>query len=210
MIYVEEVDAELLAERGVSIAHNPSSNLRLRSGVAPIPDYLNAGVNVGIGLDGHGLDDDQDYLREMRLAFTLANRPDVHSADISSMTVWAMGTRNGALATFGKNPMVGKLAVGKLADIVLLDWQAIKGAWCPPNFPAREHLPEFFLRRATRQHVCHVMVNGEWYLRNGKHTQVDEDDVHRAMQEAYASQMSPEQNQLASYVRQHYQTWDKL
>ncbi len=210
MIYVEDGDAELLAERGVNIAHNASSNLRLRCGIAPIPTYLEAGVNVGIGLDGHGLDDDQDYLREMRLVFTLANRPDVHSADISPTTVLDMGSRNGAKATFGKHSQLGTLSTGKLADVVLLDWEAVKGAWCPPNFPTREHLPEFFLRRANRQHVSDVMVNGEWFLRDGEHTHVDEEEVHRTMQEVYASQSPPQQSPLASYVRQHYQKWDRL
>ena len=70
----------LLAARGVCVAHNPSSNLRLRSGIAPIARYRQAGVNVGIGMDGHTLDDDQDYLREMRLAFTLGNQPGAGSA----------------------------------------------------------------------------------------------------------------------------------
>ena len=210
MIYVEDGDAEILAERGVSIAHNASSNLRLRCGIAPIPTYLEAGVNVGIGLDGHGLDDDQDYLREMRLVYTLANRPDVHSADISPTTVLDMGSSNGALATFGKHTVLGTLAVDNLADVVLLDWQAVKGAWCPPNFPALAHLPEFFLRRASRQHVSDVMVNGEWFLREGKHTQVDEDEVHREMRETYATQSPPQLSPLASYARQHYQTWERL
>jgi len=68
MVWAEPDDAALLAERGVGVAHNPSSNLRLRSGVAPLPELLAAGVALGVGLDGHTLDEDQDMLRELRLA----------------------------------------------------------------------------------------------------------------------------------------------
>ena len=101
MVWTEETDAKLLAETGTSIAHNPSSNLRLRCGIAPIAQYLQAGVRVGIGMDGHTLDDDQDYLREMRLAYTLGNRPLASSLDIAPNVILDMGTRLGAQVTFG-------------------------------------------------------------------------------------------------------------
>lgn len=68
MVWVAPDDLPLLAERGVGVAHNPSSNLRLRSGIAPPRAMLTAGVQVGIGLDGQALNDDQDMLRELRLA----------------------------------------------------------------------------------------------------------------------------------------------
>ncbi len=209
MVWVEDTDAALLAERGVSVAHNASSNLRLRSGIAPIAALQQAGVRVGIGLDGHGLDDDQDFLREMRLAFTLANQPGMFSPDVTPLEIYAMATRNGAAMTFGDDVPLGALAVGKLADLVLLDWTAGKGDWCPPHFPVATHLPEFCLRRATRQHVRDVMVHGDWMVRNGQHTQLDEAEINRAVQQAFAAQQPPEPSAFDAYVRQHYAGWDE-
>ncbi len=206
MVWIEETDADLLAERGARVAHNPSSNLRLRSGVAPIPALHQAGVIVGIGLDGHGLDDDQDFLREMRLAFTLANRPD--ALEVSPLAVLEMGTRNGALITFGERSPLGMLAAGRLADIVLVDWSGVKGAWCPPHLPAEWHVPEFFLRRATRNHVRHVMVHGDWVLRDGQHTGLDESEVTRAVQDALANQSPPDPSPLSPHIRRFYTTWE--
>lgn len=208
MVWVEAGDAALLAKRGVSVAHNISSNLRLRSGIAPIPAFHEAGVRVGIGMDGHTLDDDQDFLREMRLAFTIANHPEASSTDILPLDMLRMGTRNGAQMTFGMDAPIGVLKAGHLADIVLLDWDAIKGAWCPPNFPAEAHLPEFFLRRATRHHVRDVMVHGEWVLRDGQHMLLDEGQINRELYDIFATQIPPEANPLAEYVRRHYAAWD--
>lgn len=208
MIWVEDGDADLLAARGACVAHNPSSNLRLRSGVAPIAKFIERGVKVGIGLDGHALDDDQDYLREMRLAFTLGNQPGASSLDLPPLTVLEMATRRGAQITFGDAVSLGALQTGFLADVVLLDWDAVKGDWCPPSFPSEAHLPEFFLRRAESAHVRHVMVNGEWMLRDGKHTQLDEAEVNRAVREAFASQPPPVISELAQYIRQFYARWE--
>ena len=209
MVWVEDTDAALLAKRGVGVAHNPSSNLRLRSGIAPVAAFQQAGVQVGIGLDGHGLDDDQDFLREMRLAFTLANQPGGRSPDVTPLQIFAMATRIGAAITFGPAAPLGELAAGKLADVVLLDWAAVKGAWCPANFPAPGHMPQFCLRRATRQHVRAVMVHGEWKVKNGQHTELDEAAINRAVREAFAEQMPPEPSALDGYVRRHYASWDE-
>lgn len=209
MVWAEDTDAALLAARGVGVAHNASSNLRLRSGIAPVSAFVNAGVRVGIGLDGHALDDDQDFLRELRLAFTLANRPGASSPDITPLSILDMGTRVGAEITFGAQTALGRLAAGGLADLVLVDWRAVKGEWCPQGYPAEVHTPEFFLRRATRAHVRDVMVHGEWYLRQGRHTRLDEAEVSRAVRDALAAQLPPDRGELDSFVRQFYASWDR-
>ena len=208
MIWVEETDAALLAARGACVAHNPGSNLRLRSGIAPIAQFHHAGVTVGIGMDGHTLDDDQDYLREMRLAFTLCNQPPASAVEISPLTVLDMGTRAGAVTTFGADVLLGRLTAGYLADVVLVDWDAVKGDWCPPDFPAEFHLPEFLLRRATRQHVQHVMVHGEWMVRDGLHTRLDAAAVNRAVRAEFGNQPPPMPSALGPYIRQFYANWE--
>ncbi|MDE0610085.1 MAG: amidohydrolase family protein [Anaerolineaceae bacterium] len=209
MIWSEADDPALLAARDVSVAHNPSSNLRLRSGIAPTARYRCAGVNVGIGMDGHTLDDDQDYLREMRLAFTLGNKPGASSVGLSPGDVLKMATRSGAIATFGQNVPLGALKPGWLADLVLLDWRAIRGDALPAHFPSDNHIPEFLLRRATRRHVRHVMVHGEWTLRDGHHTRLEESGLHAAVREALECIVPSTPHLLGQHLRRFYAAWDK-
>ncbi len=211
MIWTEPEDLALLQAHGVGIAHNPSSNLRLRSGVAPIPAYLEQNIATGIGLDGQTLDDDQDYLRELRLAWTLANRPGAASPTVSAAQILHMGTRSGASITYGTKVPLGLLAVGALADLILIDYAAVRHPWGAPTVPAVEML----LRKASRQHVRHVMMGGEWVLRDGKVTRVDEAEVARALAEQlqhYHADELTRRNQeaiaLAPYLRRFYASWD--
>jgi cytosine/adenosine deaminase-related metal-dependent hydrolase len=174
MVWAEPDDLPLLAERGVSIAHNASSNLRLRSGIAPLSEMLQAGVTVGIGLDGHALDDDQDYLREMRLAWTLANmranQPESSASPVDAAAVLHAGTAGGAAATFGAAVSLGRLVAGALADLVVIDMR-----FAALDLSLRlEHLSADVLHLATREHVRHVMCNGEWVVRDGRSVRLDE------------------------------------
>ena len=209
MVWSEADDPALLAARGVSVAHNPSSNLRLRSGIAPIASYRQAGVNVGIGMDGHTLDDDQDYLREMRLAYTLGNQPGASSVGLAPGDVLKMATHCGAIATFGRDVPLGVLKPGWLADLVLLDWRAIRGDALPTHFPPDSHLPEFLLRRATRRHVRHVMVQGEWMLRDGQHTHLEEAGLNAAMREALECSVPSSPPRLGQHLRRFYAAWER-
>ncbi len=209
MVWSEADDPALLAARGVSVAHNPSSNLRLRSGIAPIARYRQAGVNVGIGMDGHALDDDQDYLREMRLAFTLGNKPGANSGGLTPEEVLMMATRCGAIATFGREAALGALKPGWLADLVLLDWGAIRGDALPAHFPSDNHIPEFFLRRATHRHVRHVMVHGEWLLRDGHHPRLEEAGLNAAMREALEKHAPSSPHRLGQHLKRFYAAWEK-
>ena len=209
MVWVEEEDINLLAERGVGIAHNISSNLRLRSGLAPIAEMVAAGVPVGIGLDGQTLDDDQDFLREMRLAWTLANRDGMAAADLSAKAVWRMGTSNAADISFGAEAGLGRLDVGARADLVLLDWEAIRGRWAPMEFPPPELLPAFMLRRAKGEQVRGVMVAGEWVLRDGAHARFDVDEVEREIYARLDFADAGLSSSLAAYLREFYRSWDE-
>ena len=212
MVHVAPDDLALLAERGVAVAHNPSSNLRLRSGVAPVEALARAGVTLGVGLDGHSLDEDQDYLRELRLAWTLANRPGAASGTMAASEVWRMGTSGGAAATFGAGTMLGTLDVGAPADLVLLDWSAVRGAWFAPQADPFEVL----LRRASGAHVAHVMVGGRWALHDGRSTTLDEAQIVAALREELRAQPPADANPLARsaallapYLRRFYASWEQ-
>ena len=215
MIWVEPDDFALLAERGVTIAHNPSSNLRVRSGIASLPQMAQAGIQVGIGLDGFALDEDQDYLREMRMAWTLGNnrtnQPGTRSDPLSAQTILHMGTYGSAQTTFGADTSLGRLAPGFLADLVLVDLD-----FSPLDFVSDANgLKESLLRLASRRHVRHVMTNGEWKVRDGKHTHLNEAELQAEIVSQLKLQPRPGQHQslkdakmLAHYVREFYSHWD--
>jgi cytosine/adenosine deaminase-related metal-dependent hydrolase len=209
MVWVDKDDFDLIADSGAGIAHNASSNLRLMSGIAPVAQLLNAGMRLGVGMDGHTLDDDQDYLREMRLAWTLANRPGVGSARVSPETIIELGTSGGAAITFGAGVPLGKLQAGCLADLVLIDWQAVLGLYAPNGGLHADEIAPLFLRRAQRQHVRHVMVNGVWVVQDGRHLHLDEQAIAEAMRAEVAIQTrNTAAPPLATAVRQFYQGWD--
>ena len=208
MVWVEDDDIDLLAECGVGIAHNISSNLRLRSGIAPVAKMAAAGVKVGMGLDGQTLDDDQDFLREMRLAWTLGNQSGMAASDLSAGAVWRMGTDIAAAITFGAEVPLGELNVGGLADLILLDLDAVKGNWAPADYPSRELLPAFLLRRARREYVRHVMVGVAWVVRNGEHVSVHIADVERELWERLQFVSDEPAARLGAYLRNFYRGWD--
>jgi 5-methylthioadenosine/S-adenosylhomocysteine deaminase len=211
MVWIEPDDLPLLVEHGVGVAHNPSSNLRLRSGVAPVPALLAAGVGLGVGLDGQALDDDQDYLRELRVAWTLANRPGAGESTISAQQVFHLGTSGGAAITLGDDCGIGRLEIGALADLMLIDWQAVAGVWLSPQIP----VPDALLRRASGHHIRHVMVGGEWVVRDGQSTRIDEAEVVAALREELnrydlttLEQNAAAARALAPYLRRFYASWD--
>jgi len=214
MIWVEPEDFALLAERGVAIAHNPSSNLRVRSGIAALSSMVQANITVGIGLDGFSLDEDQDYLREMRMAWTIGNnrtnQPGTRSAPLSAQSILNMGTYAGAQATFGTDTTLGKLEPGFLADMVLIDLDFSTLDFLADSQGLRESL----LRLSTRRHVKHVLANGEWVVQDGKHTRLDEAALRAEIAGQLKSQPRPGQHQalkdsrsMAHYVSEFYSDW---
>lgn len=220
-VWIENEDIPLLVEKNVGVVHNPSSNLRLRSGTAPLAPMYRHTLRVGIGMDGQTLDDDQDYLREMRLAWTLANRPMMQSAAISAAEILTNALEQGAQVTFGSVDAIplGELREGFLADLVLLDWDAVRGPHIPDGWrtgaPAAtddtglEQLAAFFLRRANRSHVRHVMMHGEWMLHDGQHTRLNEADLAAQVSEVLAGQVpATAPDELGAYIRRFYTRWD--
>jgi cytosine/adenosine deaminase-related metal-dependent hydrolase len=220
MVWVGVDDLALLAERGVGIAHNPSSNLRLRSGIAPLAEMARNCLHLGIGLDGHGLDDDQDYLRELRLAWTLANRPGADEPMVYARDILHMGTRGGAEITLPGAPL-GKLAEGWLADLQIVDCRLQIADWfCSSSEQAPIASPQSLisalLRRASRRDVRHVMCNGRWVVRDGVSATLDEAAIVAGLRECIAGQdpaalreSALRSQALAPYIRRFYAAWEE-
>ena len=131
-VWLTESDIERLAESGTSICHNCSSNFRLRSGLAPLNRFEAKGINIALGLDEAGINDDRDMLQEMRMALRAHREPGMADGAPKMAQILRMATTGGALTTpFGSR--IGSLAVGQAADMVLIDWAQISSPISTPR-----------------------------------------------------------------------------
>jgi len=152
-VHMKREEIDQLQSHGCSIAHCVSSNLKLASGMAPIQEMLDAGVNVGLGTDGAASNNRQDMFAEMRTAALVAKG--LHN-DVSSIPAWQaleMATINGAKA-LGLESQIGSIEVGKLADLTAVKLSDIEALPC---FEPLSHL----VYVAGREHVSHVWVGGD-------------------------------------------------
>ena len=170
-VHLTEPECELLAERGVTVAVNTSSNLRLRSGVAPLVRFLRTGLRFGLGLDGGAHDDDQDYFRDLRLAWRLHNGTGLEPAFPPARLFEAAG-RDGARVIDGAEDY-GTLAAGARADFVALDYAAMSADFLVESGDEADVL----LTRAVAGHVRHLVVAGRDVLRNGRLATLDLTDL---------------------------------
>ncbi|MYB11906.1 MAG: amidohydrolase family protein [Rhodospirillaceae bacterium] len=122
-VHLTEDECALLAERGVTVSVNTSSNLRMRSGTAPVARYLRHGLRFGFGLDGAGHDDDQDWLRDLRLARRVHNGTGLEPA-LPPARLFDAALRDGFRAIDGSGDY-GALEPGARADLVVLDYGAM-------------------------------------------------------------------------------------
>ena len=178
-IWLTHDDTRLLAEHGVSVAHNPASNLKLGNGVAPVREFLAAGVNVGIGTDGSASSDNQNIIEAMRYATNVSRLRSMRPAEwLDAPTVLALTVQGGARCCGHDAPTLG-LAVGDLADIVLLRKDSVYLQ------PAND-LPAQLLHAESGGAVDTVLVAGEIVLRGGVSTREDEAVVGERAQSAIA------------------------
>ena len=160
----------LLAERGVTVAVNTSSNLGLKSGIAPLPEMLRQGCRVAMGLDGMAFDEDDDALRELRLAHAL-HRGWGHDTTLTARQLWAFGAGHGPRSVAGAAARAhGRIAVGEPADLVLLDWDALDD---DALFPDVDPL-DLLLARASGRHVARVVAGGRAIVEDARVLGIDE------------------------------------
>jgi cytosine/adenosine deaminase-related metal-dependent hydrolase len=160
----------LIAERGATIAVNTSSNLGLKSGIAPLPDMLAQGCRVAMGLDGMAFDEDDDALREARLAYAL-HRGWGFDTTMTPGQLWGFASRNGPRSVSGcAAASGGRIAPGAAADIVLLDWDALDD---DALFADTDPL-DLLLARGNGTHILDVIVGGRTVVEAGRVTGIDE------------------------------------
>jgi cytosine/adenosine deaminase-related metal-dependent hydrolase len=189
------------------VCHNCSSNFRLRSGVAALNHFENAGINTAIGLDEAGINDDRDMLQEMKLVLRAHRVPGMLDEDVPTMSqVLRMATIGGAKTTpFGAG--IGTLEVGKAADLVLLDWKQISYPYLDQETP----LLDAVIQRAKAEGVKMTMCDGEVIYQDGKFTKVDRDISLKALHDDLTKALSNDEVErrklskaLLPHVRKFY------
>ena len=167
-VWVDEREQAILAGGGVKVTHCPGSNLKLGSGIAPVPELIDQGICVSLGADGAACNNHLDMFGEMRLAATLqAMRR--HPGALPARSVLWMATRNGARA-LGLEAEVGSIEPGKKADLILVNTQAPHVAPSPDPFSA-----VVYAARATDVRL--TMVDGIVRVRDGIALQLDAAEI---------------------------------
>ena len=170
-VYLDEGEIRSLQHAGVGIAHNPTSNLKLASGFAPVSRMLHLGCNVGIGTDGPASNNDLDMFEEIRLANLIAKASSGDPTVLPARQTLEMATIIGAKALH-MGDMIGSLEPGKRADIILIDISPVHNQ---PRFlrdPDGIYAQIIYAGKSTD--VTDTMVNGKWLMRNRELLTVDE------------------------------------
>lgn len=174
-VWVSDQDMELMRKKNITAVHNPVSNLKLASGVARVPQLLKAGVNVALGTDGVASNNSHDLFEEVKLAAILHKGTTGDPTAISAFEALSMATVNGA-RTLGRD--AGAVAPGKIADLILLDFNA------PNLFPCHDIL-ENLVYSAAPSNVVMNMARGKIIYENGEFLTLDLEKI-RAEVKNYA------------------------
>ncbi len=168
-IWLDDADIATVVQSGAPIAHCPESNMKLGSGIAPVPDFLDAGITVGLGTDGCASNNDLDMLGEMD---TVGKLHKVHRLDptvMDAVSVVRMATIAGARA-LGLDNEIGSLEKGKQADLIIIDL-------AQPHLMPLYHPASHLVSAVGRADVRQVMVAGRWLVRDGRLLTIDLDSL---------------------------------
>jgi len=174
-IWLDEAEKEIMRERGVHVLHCPSSNLKLASGIAAIPELQKMGINVSLGADGAPCNNNLNIFREMRLA-ALIQKPQ-HGADcMPAEQVVRMATIAGAKA-LGLEGETGSIESGKKADLTFLKLNQVH------SIPF-DNVYSKIVYSASAHDVSHVMINGTWVMQDRKLLTIDEAAIYRDIEKS--------------------------
>ena len=174
-VHMTDEDIALMKSRGLYAVTNPGSNTKLASGIAPISDYLKAGVPVALGTDGPASNNCLDMFREMFLVTGLAKLRQEDASAVDAMEVLKMATVNGARAM--GLPDADVLARGKLADMILIDLNQ-------PNMQPLNHIAKNLVYSGSKQNVKMTMIHGRILYRDGEFLTKDRPgDIYRKANE---------------------------
>lgn len=179
-VWLSESDMELFRRKGVSVVHNPTSNMKLASGFAPIQRMLDMGINVALGTDGASSNNNLDMFEEMHIASIIHNGYTLDATVMNADTVLNMATANGARVQRREN--CGELKVGNKADIIAVSLDS------PHMVPALDK-KALLTYSAQSSDVCMTMVDGKVLYENGEYKTLDKEkiyfDINRAVEKLY-------------------------
>ncbi|MGI6192233.1 MAG: amidohydrolase [Christensenellales bacterium] len=167
-VHIDEDDAALIGAAKAHVLHCPQSNLKLGSGIAPVPAMLAHRINVCLGTDGAASNNNLDMFEELRLAATLHKGITGNATDVNAKQALSMATANGAYA-LGFN--TGRLTAGALADIIRIDTKV-------PNMMPANDLRAAAVYSVSAADVRMTMVNGRILYENGEFYSIDIDRVY--------------------------------
>ena len=168
-VHLDDRELDLMAREGVSVAHCPSSNLKLASGIARVADMRKRGIHVAVGTDGAASNNRLDVMNEMRTAALLAKGSSGEADVVPAAEALEMATLEGARA-IGLDAHIGSIEAGKWADLAAIDLAS------PETLPCYDPVSHL-VYAAGREHVTHVWVAGEARVAQRRLRGLDEDDV---------------------------------
>ncbi len=175
-VHLDDTEMITLKNTGTGVAHCPSSNLKLASGVAPVHKMLKLGLRVGIGTDGPASNNDLDMLEETRLAAFLQKGIFADPTLLPAKKAWELATSGGAEAIH-MGHLIGSLETGKKADIIVIN---VKGTHQTPRFSHSEDtIYSQLVYAAKSTDVCHVLINGRLLMEDSALLTLDEADLHQ-------------------------------
>ena len=169
VVWPTDDEINILRDRKVGVIHNPTSNMKIASGIAPVTRMLAAGVHVGLGTDGAASNNDLDLWEEMRLAAFLQKVAEMNPEVLPATTVVRMATIGGATA-IGLDDRIGSLEIGKRADLIQVAFDDVHHV---PTFDVISHL----VYVTDEQDVAAVVVDGKLLMRDGEFLTLDTDRI---------------------------------
>jgi 5-methylthioadenosine/S-adenosylhomocysteine deaminase len=175
-VQVTPKEIEIMAQTPFAVSHNPTSNMKLASGCAPVPEFLHRGITVGIGTDGVASNNDLDMWEEMRLAALVHKMQNRSPVDVPAEQALLMATREGAKC-LGLEKEIGSLEAGKKADITIVDFDA-------PHLYPLHNVVSHLVYAVHAADVDTVIVDGKVLLRDKKFTGIDSARIAAKVEEA--------------------------
>jgi 5-methylthioadenosine/S-adenosylhomocysteine deaminase len=170
-IHTSDNERKMLKEKNTKVAHCPSANLKLGSGIAPIPQYLKDGISVTLGADGAACNNNLSIFNEMRLA-SLIQKP-IHGTEVmDAKTIFRMATIESAKALHLQDE-VGSIEVGKKADLVLIDLDSYSNSYSDSD----ESVYSDIVFSSSTENVRSVMVDGRWLVKNKISQVYDQEEI---------------------------------
>ena len=173
-VHIDMGEIRTLHHAGVGVSHNPSSNLKLASGFAPVMKMLEVGLNVGIGTDGPASNNDLDMFEEVRLAAFVAKAVTNDPTSLPASQALLMATRLGAQALHIGH-LTGSLTPGRRADLILVDLSPLHNSPSFRRSPDNTYAQIVYASKSTD--VTDVMVNGKWLMRDRKLLTLKEEEL---------------------------------